>query len=114
MPISSKVTCTDDGGCGTKGEACDPSDGLCKTLIGACPGKPVCAGGKMVCKEAKTPKTEACNCDDDDCDGATDEDFTWSDPIKGAEVAVGGICGVGPCAGGLVLCETLLSAACNS
>ncbi|MCB9740200.1 MAG: hypothetical protein H6747_13125 [Deltaproteobacteria bacterium] len=109
----SKVDCKSDGDCKTKGEACDASDGKCKTLIGACPGKPACgAGGKLECTEAKTPTVEACNGEDDDCDGAKDEDFAITE--GGASVAVGASCGQGACAGGTVVCTDASTAACST
>ncbi len=109
----SKVDCKSDGDCKTTGEACDASDGKCKTLIGACPGKPACgAGGKLECTEAKTPTVEACNGEDDDCDGDKDEDFAIDE--GGAKVAVGAACGAGACAGGTVVCTDATKAACST
>ena len=49
------------------------------------------------------------SCDglDEDCDGATDEDFTWEDPQGGLILGAGQACGLGVCAGGLTECSAL-------
>jgi len=49
-----------------------------------------------------TPET--CNGRDDDCDGQTDEDFTFSD-WNGQVRRKGDPCGTGRCAGGLTVCR---------
>jgi hypothetical protein len=64
--------------------------------IGAChAGVQECAGGawSSVCSGERTPAVEACNGDDDDCDGATDE---------GAPCPAGKSCQDGACRGGSV------------
>ena len=81
--LGSMATCTNDGDCAGKGkdgavEKCDIPDGksggLCKQLEGECFGIPSCtAGGKLICNEAKTPVPEACDLQDNDCDGETDD-----------------------------------------
>jgi hypothetical protein len=121
--LGSMATCTDDSGCATTGkdgalEKCDLSAtggvGACKQLDGECFGIPSCtAAGKLLCNEAKTPIAEACDLQDNDCDGQTDETFTW----KGTDDKVTGMgqpCGFGECAGGNVVCETLTSAVCDT
>jgi len=110
--LGSKATCTDDAGCTEKGEKCDA--GLCKQLVGECFGKPSCTvGGQLVCNGAKEPKAELCNADDDDCDGATDEDFVWKSPDD-KELAIGASCGLGECGGGNVVCSGTKKAVCDS
>ena len=111
----SKTACKADADCSAAGEACDEQAGVCKKLIGECFGTPVCTvGGTTECTKVKTPKPEVCNVEDDDCDGATDEDFGWSDPASGGVVAVGAACGSGPCAGGVVKCASQIKADCDS
>ncbi len=109
----SLTACKTDGDCGVAGEKCDETDGKCKTLIGECFGTPSCTnGGQLLCNDAKTPKSEQCNLDDDDCDGATDEDFVW---LQGAAtLTVGSPCGLGACAGGQVVCQGLSKAVCDT
>lgn len=119
--LGSMATCTSDGDCAATGaagavEKCDLSGviGACKTLQGECFGIPSCtAGGKLLCNEAKTPLAEACDLQDNDCDGLTDETFT----VKAADdklITMGQPCGTGECGGGNVVCETLQSAVCST
>lgn len=109
----SKTTCKTDAGCSKPGEKCDDTVGKCMDLIGECFGTPSCTnGGQLLCNDAKTPKAEQCNLDDDDCDGATDEDFVW---LQGAvTLSVGAPCGLGACAGGQVVCQGLTKAICDT
>jgi len=110
----SKAVCKADADCTVEGEACDEAAGLCKTLIGECSGTPICtAQGDLECIKAKQAKFELCNGEDDDCDGQTDEDFAWSNPLTGAPAIVGQPCGLGPCGGGTVKCDTLSKAVCD-
>ena len=46
----------------------------------------------------------SCDALDNDCDGQTDEDFSWTDPITGEVLAKGAACGAGACDGGVVMC----------
>ena len=114
LPLGSQTPCKSNDECGEAGETCNPGKGLCQKLIGTCFGVAACSGGTEVCNDAKTPKTEACNGEDDDCDGNADEDFVWTNPASGATVPVGGACGLGPCSGGVVACETQLAAICTT
>jgi len=63
-------------GCYPAGMAgCEVATGVC---VGRCAlGHPACAANRMglFCAGAKTPVSELCNGEDDDCDGSTDEDF---------------------------------------
>ena len=112
--------------------AADAADGdlqlvPCEQQAGVCEGaeKPpkLCVGG--VWAPCATPEYasqapgyqsgDELSCDglDNDCDGATDEAFVYVD-ADGAEAAVGGECGLGLCAGGLVVCADPKSATCSS
>ena len=108
--------CTKDADCTAAGEGCDEKAAACKKLIGQCAGKPTCAAnGELICNDAKTPKIEQCNAEDDDCDGLIDEDFGWPLPTDPSQVVgVGKACGLGPCAGGKVKCQGLFEAICDS
>ena len=110
----SKAPCKSDADCQAVGEACDAGVGLCKGLIGECFGTPVCTvQGTTACTDVKQAKLELCNGEDDDCDGLVDEDFAWADPLNGKLAIVGQPCGLGPCAGGTVKCDTLSKAVCD-
>ena len=114
LDAGSLVDCKSDAECKTAGEGCELASGKCKTLIGACPGKPSCsADGKLECKDAKTPAVEACNGEDDDCDGVKDELFVYKGP-DGVEAGIGATCGAGAWAGGTVVCADTKAAACSS
>ncbi len=133
--------CTDKGltACAAKApevETCDSADNDCDGTVdnlpaeatcaveatlpdgtkAACPGTPKCGkDGKIICEGAKTPAAESCDSTDNDCDGKTDEDFSWTDPTDAKiTVAVGGACGVGPCVGGQVICKNPTAAVCDS
>lgn len=87
---------TDPSNCGGCGNACAPANGTGVCASGGC-GIQACDAGyvdvdadpangcELACTPTALPET-ACNGDDDDCDGQTDEDF------------VGTTCGVGACA----------------
>ena len=110
----SLAPCKVDGDCSEADEKCDTAAGACKVLIGECFGTPTCsAGGALICNDAKTPKAELCNLEDDDCDGKTDEDYLAKTP-DGKEVALGEACGTGACAGGKAVCVNLTTAECST
>ena len=110
----SGAPCSKAADCTVSGEGCDASAGVCHALIGTCTGKQVCQSGVAACIGAKTPKVEDCNGEDDNCDGATDEGFGWSDPIGGGNLGIGSACGTGLCAGGSVVCASFQGATCST
>ncbi|MFO0746289.1 MAG: MopE-related protein [Myxococcota bacterium] len=76
--------------------------------VGACPGSTLCLGALGTACIGPTPALERCNGQDDDCDGATDEDykdasgrFTKDDDCGGCGIACAGRIahGVGRCGG---------------
>jgi len=93
--VAGVLTCV--GSVGSVAETCDgrdndcdgtPDDGNpggganCGTSTGECAtGTEQCQGGQIVCVGAVGPVLETCNGDDDDCDGATDEDFDTQNSI---------------------------------
>ncbi|MBI5609471.1 MAG: hypothetical protein HY902_11385 [Deltaproteobacteria bacterium] len=115
LDSGSKTACTKDTDCTTAGEACDEDAKVCKVLIGKCQGKPQCgSSGALICAEAAIPTQEICDGKDNNCDGNIDEGFAWKSPVDGSDVKVGAACGVGPCAGGTVLCKDNLTAVCTT
>ena len=107
--------------CDGKDNDCDGDvdENLFMSETGACPHSGVCGEFKnklsMVCNQGQwvcdASAIESYNdgdeylCDglDNDCDGQTDEDFQLVD-LDGAKRSMGAACGVGVCAGGVVVC----------
>ncbi|MSQ84879.1 MAG: hypothetical protein EXR77_18735 [Myxococcales bacterium] len=58
--------------------------------------------------------TESCDGIDNDCDGATDEGFTFQTPDNGPLLAVGQPCGGAKCGDGVVQCVNKTLASCPS
>jgi MYXO-CTERM domain-containing protein len=117
-------------------EVGDPSNGLngtanpnnpsqiigetCGNDVGACdPGVWACVNAGFVCVGGVAPQTEVCDCEDNDCDGETDED---PEPGEAALCSEGkacvvyqngcqcaGLCGGGeyPCPTGGFVCEAV-------
>jgi hypothetical protein len=110
-------------------ELCDALDNDCDGAtdeqlfspdLSACPHTGVCGDGQSLLKvycmfgtwlcdpsavPGFNPETEAlCDGLDNDCDGATDEDFQLSD-LDGSARLIGQPCGLGACAGGQVECS---------
>ena len=82
-------------------------------LLGQSCGTGACGGGQVVCKANGSGATcstngasgsESCNGADDDCDGSTDEGFTYVD-WNGQNRQLGQSCGTGACGGGQVVCK---------
>ena len=91
-PLDTLMACLrPDEGYSAVGDDCDDGDGT------VAPGLP-----------------ELCDALDNDCDGASDEDFGWTPPGAGDRLAVGAPCGVGICAGGAVVCVDLHTASCSA
>ncbi|MDY0059446.1 MAG: MopE-related protein [Myxococcota bacterium] len=105
--------------CNRKDDDCDGSvdegnpqgGGPCGSDIGECTaGTERCVAGAIVCQGEVKGSAELCNGKDDDCDGQTDEDFTFAQAAIGDTPAgvlgVGQLCEVpGRCGLGLVECD---------
>jgi len=80
----------------------DEIGGPCGTSAGECePGAWTCVAGERVCEGGAGPTAEACNLEDDDCDGETDE---RADLAAAGEVGIGCGSSVGACRQGIVEC----------
>ncbi len=81
---------------------------------GKCLGTETCQGelGWAGCT-AKTPKAEECDGADNNCDGATDEGFSFVD-WDGAQKQKDDPCGTGACGGGTVVCSSLTELRCST
>ena len=100
-----------------KGVLCTEADG---PDCGACDGVGECGTGTVVCAQdgsgtatcstnpqgtAPQVATEVCDYKDNDCDGATDEEQTWTPEGGGAALALEAVCnGIGECGTGSVVC----------
>jgi len=83
---------------------------------GACAdGIVQCSADKTIadCSTIKNKTAEKCNNQDDDCDGLTDEDFTYID-FDDSTKKLGDTCGTGVCTGGLVKCVDEDTAGCST
>jgi hypothetical protein len=113
-----------DDDCDSKTDATDPDLTVndarnCEKQSGVCAGarKPasLCVNGAWTaCDEGtylgwsplyQQPKETACDGQDNDCDGSTDEDFALNLPDGTTVQGVGQACGVGVCAGGVTQCN---------
>ncbi len=104
------------------GTGCDGADSdACRNGIVACaPGDVT----RVVCSETGGPFEELCDGADNDCDGATDEDFLDTSDnrvrLSGALFAgdngayLGDACGAGACGGGEVICGSTTTLKCST
>lgn len=71
-----------------------------------------CINGKWVCDysnvEGYMPVETGCDGKDNDCDGITDNGYTYLDPLSGLELGYGEVCkGIGACGMGTVVCAVI-------
>ena len=91
----------------------DPKTGIGPLPLGANCGVGACAGGSvdctldgtgLVCSTEGNASDEICDDGDNDCDSEADEDFVPGGSVTWQGLYKGQSCGVGPCAGGSVVC----------
>jgi hypothetical protein len=102
----------DDGNPGTDDSAVCGSDvGVCETGTLVCAGAvgPDFGPGDVTCHGDVTEIPEICDGEDNDCDGTSDEDFTWESLSMGE-----GCDGTGECITGTVVCFDETAAICSS
>ena len=92
--------------------ACEEQRGVCAGSVkplGLCGagGWGACAAPAYVAHSVDYSAGSEAKCDakDNDCDGASDEDFTWSGPGGQVVAGVGQPCGLGRCGGGVTVCN---------
>ena len=98
---------TDNGLSATSADSPCRKVGLCTVanVVATCAeGAWDCDYGNILDYEADTE--QSCDGFDNDCDGAVDEDFLWTDSVSGAKKPKGASCGTGSCDGGVVVCTT--------
>jgi len=98
-PETALPTCRQEGVCGTHAELVQAA-----CVVGG--------AGEWVCDYSQVPGYEegvelSCDGLDNNCDGETDEGFTYESPTWEGDLgkALGDACGAGPCAGGTVVCR---------
>ena len=128
-------SCNDkDDDCDGKADALEGFTWKSIPMGNACDGEGICGQGTVECAKdgsgkatcstnpngsAPDPATAAndavCNDKDDDCDGQTDEDATWTPP-GGGPLHKAAVCdGIGECGAGTVVCDKLKqSATCST
>ena len=84
--------------------------------FGACDGgEIVCSEGGLECSSEGLASEELCDFIDNDCDGATDEDFkaggavVYTEPDGVTTHTLGSSCGLGYCDGGTVVCDPVFA-----
>jgi len=112
-PLDTPETCNgrDDDCDGQTDENLGLEDSDCRRVGVCAPAlvKAACTQGRWVCDYSAIPVYEGgreVSCDglDNDCDGQTDEDFTWRD-WNGQDRRLGDPCGTGECANGTTVCR---------
>jgi len=97
------------------------SQGTVTLSVGSACGFGPCSGGSVECSaDMSTARcstsgqatSEKCNGVDDDCDAATDEDYTYNQ--LGVALFPGSSCGLGHCVGGTVICSSETTATCST
>ena len=112
-PLDTPETChnRDDDCDGQTDEGLSLADSECRQIGVCAPAlvKASCSEGRWVCDYSAIPVYEGSrelSCDglDNDCDGQTDEDFSYTD-WNGQVRRKGDPCGTGLCAGGTTVCR---------